>query len=187
LLTLRPEGGADEPMVTAASHFMIRTACHDDLRAVLAIHAEHNTGSPIPLSTSERQAETWRRMMAAHDLTVYVAEVGVELVGTATALVMPNVTYDCAPTVFVEGVVVAARYRRQGVARAILQRVLIDADAGGCNKVQLLSHKRHASDGAHPLYASLGFDAEAEGFRLYLQGAPGSQFVSGRDAEVDTT
>ncbi|MGH3476208.1 MAG: GNAT family N-acetyltransferase [Nocardioidaceae bacterium] len=60
--------------------------------------------------------------MAAHDLTVYVAAVGVELVGTATALVMPNVTYACAPTVFVEGVVVAPRYRRQGVARAILQR-----------------------------------------------------------------
>jgi hypothetical protein len=39
-------------------------------------------------------------MMATHDLTVYVAKVGVELVGTAPALVMPNVTYDCAPTVF---------------------------------------------------------------------------------------
>ncbi len=65
--------------------------------------------------------------------------------------------------------------------------VLTDADAGGCNKVQLLSHKRHASDGAHRLYATIGFEAEAEGFRLYLQGAPGSQFVSERDAEVDAT
>jgi GNAT superfamily N-acetyltransferase len=174
-------------MMTAASHCVIRTARHDDLRAVLAIHAEHNAGSSISISTSERQAETWRRMMATHDLTVYVAEVGVELIGTATALVMPNVTYDCAPTVFLEAVVVAPRYRRQGIARAILQRVLADTNAAGCNKVQLLSHKRHATDGAHRLYTGLGFEAEAEGFRLYLQGAPRSHLTPGRDDEVGAT
>jgi hypothetical protein len=38
--------------------------------------------------------------------------------------------------------------------------------------VQLLSHKRHATDGAHELYTKLGFDAEAEGFRLYLHEVP---------------
>ena len=38
-------------------------------------------------------------------------------------------------------------------------------------KVQLLTHKRHATDGAHALYESMGFEAEAEGFRLYLNGA----------------
>jgi GNAT superfamily N-acetyltransferase len=174
-------------MMTAASHCVVRTARHDDLRTVLELHAGRNAGDGTSISTSERQAEMWRRMMDTHDLTVYVAEVGVELVGTATALVMPNVTYDCAPTVFVEAVVVAPRCRRQGVATAILQRVLTDADAGGCNKVQLLSHKRHARDGAHRLYTSLGFEAEAEGFRLYLLGAPGSHRVSGPDAEVDAT
>ncbi|MGH9259298.1 MAG: hypothetical protein ACRD08_05255 [Acidimicrobiales bacterium] len=35
-------------------------------------------------------------------------------------------------------------------------------------KVQLLSHKRHADDGAHAFYRSLGFASEAEGFRIYL-------------------
>jgi GNAT superfamily N-acetyltransferase len=101
---------------------------------------------------------------------------------------MPNVTYDCAPTVFVEAVVVAPRYRRQGIAGAIVQRVLADANAAACNKVQLLSHKRHATDGAHRLYTSIGFEAEAEGFRVYLQGAPGSSHLaSGRDDEVGTT
>lgn len=174
-------------MMTAASQGVVRTARHEDLRAVLAIHAEHNAGHPISILTSERQAETWRRMMATHDLTVYVAEVGVELVGTATALVMPNVTYDCAPTVFLEAVVVTPRHRRQGIARAIVQRVLADANAAGCNRVQLLSHKRHATDGAHRLYTSLGFEAEAEGFRLYLQAAPRSHLASGRDHAVGTT
>jgi hypothetical protein len=41
----------------------------------------------------------------------------------------------------------------------------------GATRVQLLTHKRHAQDGAHAFYRSLGFEAEAEGFRMYLDGA----------------
>ncbi|MEU4834775.1 GNAT family N-acetyltransferase [Streptosporangium sp. NPDC023615] len=81
-------------------------------------------------------------------------------------------TYGCAPTTFVEAVVVAIGHRRTGVATAIMRRLLGDARSAGCNKVQLLSHKRHAADGAHRLYTSLGFEPEAEGFRLYLQEVP---------------
>ena len=65
-------------------------------------------------------------------------------------------------------VVVSPTMRRRGVATALVERILDDARAAGCHKVQLLSHKRHASDGAHRLYTSLGFEAEAEGFRRYL-------------------
>jgi GNAT superfamily N-acetyltransferase len=158
--------------MTALPLCAVRTARPDDLQAVLDVHAAHLADRGRPISKSERQLETWRRMMATHGLTVYVAEIGDVLVGTATAMVMPNVTYDCAPTVFVEAVVVAPRHRRQGIATAMMQRVLADARAAGCNKVQLLSHKRHATDGAHRLYTSLGFEAEAEGFRRYLRGAP---------------
>jgi GNAT superfamily N-acetyltransferase len=157
--------------MTASPLCTVRAARPDDLQAVLDVHAEQSA-DPGSMSKSERQLETWRRMMNTPNLTVYVAELGDVLVGTATAMVMPNLTYDCAPTVFVEAVVVVPRYRRQGVATAIMQRVLADARAAACNKVQLLSHKRHATDGAHRLYANLGFEAEAEGFRLYLQEVP---------------
>lgn len=49
---------------------------------------------------------------------------------------------------------------------------LKDMKSAGCNKVQLLSHKRHSCDGAHQLYTSLGFEPEAERFRLYLSSVP---------------
>ena len=150
----------------------VRVARLDDYQAVVDIHVAHDADRGHSVSRSDRQPEMWRRMMATPDLTVYVAEVGDALVGTATALVLPNITYECAPTVFIEAVVVVPRFRRQGVAAAILRRLLDDAESAGCNKVQLLSHKRHAADGAHRLYTSLGFEAEAEGFRHYLQGAP---------------
>lgn len=112
------------------------------------------------------------RMMRSEHLTVYLAEVNRQVVGTATLITVPNLTYDCAPTAFVEAVVVAEGHRRKGVATAIMRRLLRDARSAGCNKVQLLSHKRHASDGAHRLYTSLGFEPEAEGFRMYLQKLP---------------
>ena len=108
-------------------------------------------------------------MTATRDLTLYLADVDGEAVGTATLLMMPNLTYGCAPTAFVEAVVVVAAHRRRGIATTIMRRVLDDTRAAGCNKVQLLSHKRHATDGAHGLYTALGFEPEAEGFRLYHQ------------------
>lgn len=81
---------------------------------------------------------------------------------------MPNVTYGCAPTLFIEAVVVVPARRREGIASLLLSSVLAEAKPLGCHKVQLLSHKRHADDGAHDLYRQAGFEAEAEGFRLYL-------------------
>ncbi|MBJ7596329.1 MAG: GNAT family N-acetyltransferase [Candidatus Dormibacteraeota bacterium] len=110
--------------------------------------------------------------MRTDDLTVYLAEISGETVGTATVITLPNLTYGCAPTAFVEAVGVSPDHRRRGVATALMARLLDDARFGGCNKVQLLSHKRHATDGAHRLYTALGFSPEAEGFRLYLREVP---------------
>ncbi|MFB7718083.1 GNAT family N-acetyltransferase [Nocardia sp. NPDC056100] len=146
----------------------IRATGLGDLLAVLAIHNQGGSAEAV----TDLQQRTWSRMQRSEDLTVYLAEVDGEAVGTATLMLMPNVTYHCAPTAFIEAVVVAAKHRRKGIASAIMRRLLDDARTAGCNKVQLLSHKRHSTDGAHQLYTSLGFEAEAEGFRLYLGPVP---------------
>ncbi|MGW0252111.1 N-acetyltransferase family protein [Nocardia goodfellowii] len=151
---------------------VVRVAGPGDLLAVLAIHDPVALDGASLHSATELQQRTWSRMQRSEDLTVYLAEVGGKAVGTATQMLMPNVTYNCAPTALIEAVVVAVEHRRRGIASAIMRRLLSDAQAEGCNKVQLLSHKRHASDGAHRLYTSLGFEPEAEGFRLYLQQVP---------------
>lgn len=114
------------------------------------------------------QRSTWERMMKTQDMTVYLAELETEPVGYTASLQMPHLTYSCRPTVFVESMHVLELHRRRGVARQMLRRLLEDARADRCHKVQLLTHKRHADDGAHDLYRSFGFVAEAEGFRLYL-------------------
>lgn len=156
-------------MISSASA-AVRTAQPEDLQAVLDVHAAQGSRPEGPASELER--ETWERMMETANVTVYVAKVEDAIVGTATARLMPNVTYGCAPTLFVEAVVVRLEHRRRGIATAMMQRILADARAVSCNKVQLLSHKRHATDGPHRLYTSLGFEPEAEGFRLYLTERP---------------
>ncbi len=122
---------------------------------------------------TERHRATWARMLLTDDLSVYLAWHGDDAVGTTALLVMPHITYACRPTAFIESMYVRDEHRRRGVARRMVERLLVDAEKAGCHKVQLLTHKRHAQDGAHAFYRSLGFEAEAEGFRMYLDGAGG--------------
>ncbi|WP_434096192.1 GNAT family N-acetyltransferase [Streptosporangium roseum] len=166
------QGRHADQVVDAAVTCTVRTACPEDLLAVLRVHAQRDPGDDCPGSVSDLERQTWMRMMRSDDLTVYLAEVDGQVAGTATMMTMPNLTYGCALTAFVEAVVVAVGRRRKGIATAIMRQLLSDARSAGCNKIQLLSHKRHATDGAHRLYTSLGFEPEAEGFRLYLQQVP---------------
>jgi GNAT superfamily N-acetyltransferase len=156
--------------------YRVRTARAADLANVLTVLAQNQVQPPRGLEPTdaasmlptEKQIRMWDRIRQSSDVTIYLAELGPEPVGTACLSVLPNLTYDCRPSAFIEAVVVTYAHRRKGVARSLVEHQLGDARRAGCHKVQLLSHKRHAHDGAHALYASLGFVAEAEGFRLYL-------------------
>lgn len=150
----------------------MRTARPEDLLAVLGVHARRDADGRLPTVASEIEGHTWAHMLDLPELWVYLAELDGDAVGTASVMMFPNITYECHPTAIIEAVVVAHSYRRQGVGTLLLRRILEDMKSAGCNKIQLLSHKRHASDGAHRLYASLGFEPEAEGFRLYLGQVP---------------
>lgn len=157
-LTTSPTGASQCERVQRAE------ACNEDLLAVVRLYERSSDLEDGRLS--ERERATWERMLATHELTVYVAERDGAVVGTCCPLVMPNLTYDCHPTAFIEAVVVADAHRRRGVARMMLARLLHDARSMSCRKVQLLSHKRHADHGGHALYRSCGFESGAEGFRL---------------------
>ena len=147
--------------------YIVRPAVPGDLlAAVRLIGGTPDLGDD---QVSNDQRETWRRMMRTDGLALYLADRDGESVGYTASLQMPHLTYDCRPTVFIESMHVLQAHRRRGVARRLVERVLSDARAAGCHKVQLLTHKRHATDGAHDFYRSLGFVAEAEGFRLYLE------------------
>ncbi len=156
--------------------YSVRPATDGDLASVLTVLAEGRASRPAeppaPVAPpSSRQIAMWSRIARSPDVTVYLAESDGQPVGTASLSIMPTITYDCRPTAFIEAVVVRYDHRRRGVARLMLEGILEAARRESCFKVQLLTHKRHAHDGAHDLYRSVGFEAEAEGFRLYLRDA----------------
>jgi L-amino acid N-acyltransferase YncA len=96
----------------SSANVVVRPARRGDMRAVLDVHARQGSRPQGPASQLER--DTWAAMMEMAGLTVYVAEADDEVVATAAAMVMPNVTYGCAPTVFVEAVVVLPDYGAAG-------------------------------------------------------------------------
>lgn len=149
----------------------VRPAHEADLLGVLRVMSREDEGlRPAVDSPSLLEQSTWTTMLATENLTTYIAEVSKTVAGTASFTILPNLGYACRPSGLIEAMVVSSSYRRQGVAGEILRRVLADARSAGCDKVQLLAHKRHALDGAHDFYRSMGFEPEAEGFRLYLDG-----------------
>lgn len=157
-------------MERTGTTYTIRRAAEADLLAIVRLHNNQQDSADVPLASdpSPVQRRTWQQMMATSNLTVYVAERGGEIVGNTCMTIVPNLINGCRPTAFIEPMLVAATHRRRGVGRLMAQQLLDDARAAGGYKIQLLSHKRHATDGAHSFYRSLGFEPEAEGFRRYL-------------------
>ncbi|WP_280251187.1 hypothetical protein [Nocardia abscessus] len=84
---------------------VIRMAGNEDLLAVLIIH-DQLASDGAPIRVLYRQRQTRVRMLRSDKMTVYLAEVDGKPVRTVTQLLIPHVTYDCAPTAFIEAVVV---------------------------------------------------------------------------------
>ena len=148
---------------------LIRVAEEDDLLPLLRLFSRADEGLNPAVSAAERsEVSTWSEMLRTDNLTTYVAVIDGVLIGTALFVMIPNLGYGCRRSGFIEAMMVSSKHRRDGVATQLLHRILDDARASGCHKIQLLTHKRHATDGAHAFYRSIGFESEAEGFRLYL-------------------
>jgi GNAT superfamily N-acetyltransferase len=142
----------------------VRPASQADVPALLNLYAELH---PADLPPSTQTAfDVWRAIEAQSGRTVLVAESAGTVVGTVDCAVLPNLTRGGRPFTLIENVVVTAGYRRSGVGSALLEAAVSLTRQAGCYKVQLLSRaERHA---AHAFYESLGFQAVAQGYRLYL-------------------
>ncbi len=155
--------------MTARQPCRIRLAREEDLLRLLQVYARSDEGlNPVVIAASPEEERTWREMLASASLSVYLATVEGQIAGTALLQRMPTLGYRCRPVAFVEAMVVSAAHRRTGIARQLIMHILQDAKDSGCHKIQVVTHKRHADDGAHEFYRSVGFEAEAEGFRRYL-------------------
>ncbi len=146
---------------------VIRHASPSDLGALLSLYdelaGEKLTAVPGDLASFE---PLLAEILADPSRTLMVAVRDDRLVGTADLLIVTNLTHRGEPWAIVENVIVAGATRRTGVGRALMEHLIGLAREAGCHKLQLVSG-RHRTE-AHAFYRSLGLDAVAEGFKVYL-------------------
>jgi ribosomal protein S18 acetylase RimI-like enzyme len=89
-----------------------------------------------------------------------------ELLGFLQLTYIPNLTYQGRWRALIEGVRVHAEQRSRGIGQSLIEHAVERARKHGCLMVQLTSDKSRAE--ALRFYASLGFKATHEGFKLML-------------------
>jgi GNAT superfamily N-acetyltransferase len=153
----------DPVAMIAGVDIVIRAAQPNDLSALVRLYHERNPEDPQLSADTARAA--WEAIRAQAGRAVLVAAVDSDLVGSMDCLVVPNLTRNARPILFIENVIVAAAYRRRGIASRLLEAAIGIARSRDCYKAQLLSA---AGPEAHAFYEAHEFHASARGYRRYF-------------------
>lgn len=152
-------------MITTAT----RAAMPADLADVLALYRELRPHDPA--LSPERARVLWDGLLADQGVEIIVATCDDVVAATCMLALVPNLASGGRPIAMIEHVITAARFRRRGLARAVLQAALDRAWARDCCKVVLLSGSDRRE--AHGLYQALGFRGDVErGFVIKPPASP---------------
>ena len=150
---------------------VIRTATEYDLPRILELYQQlaippvENTAQQVPVLDSHRQALA--DITALPGCEVIVAEEDGKVIGTSMLTIVPNLSHDGKSWIIVENVVVDNKYRKTGAGKLLMEYIKAKALETGCCKIQLMSDKRRSEE-AHKFYKAIGYNATAEGFRMYF-------------------
>ena len=146
---------------------LIREATRADLPELVRLYSELSLDDPREDPAElERYEAAFAAISEAGGHHVLVAESEGRLVGSATVIIEPNLTYKGTPFALIENVVVTRNARGSGIGAQIINACIEIARDAGCYKVTLTSNKRRTE--AHAFYERLGFKATHEGFQLRL-------------------
>jgi len=127
----------------------LRALSAQDALAAYALYLELTRSGQVADNTQ------FARVLAHPGTTVMGAFDRSELAGMATLHILPNMTYGGRPYGLIENVVTAANFRRRGVGRLVLTRLIDMAWEADAYKVMLLTGKARE---AHEFYRKVGFD-----------------------------
>lgn len=146
------------------THPVIRRATIDDLPAVLALYQELHPSEDAPSDARE----VFTHIVNHDGLSILLLDVDGTPVATTYLNVIPNLTRGAAPYAIIENVVVAQRWRGQGLGKRIMAATLQEAWNAGCYKAMLLTGSKTPS--THAYYRACGFDPAAK--QAYLARPP---------------
>ncbi|MCX4449819.1 GNAT family N-acetyltransferase [Streptomyces sp. NPDC087866] len=145
----------------------LRTATRCDLPAVLALLAdEEAVVDPASLVVGEAHEKAFADITADARNEILVLEDGGTVVGCLQATYIPGLGRGGAERALIEAVRIRADRRGGGLGRRLMEQAVERARQRGCGLVQLTSNRSRTD--AHRFYASLGFTASHEGFKLAL-------------------
>ncbi|MBX6386233.1 MAG: GNAT family N-acetyltransferase [Microbispora sp.] len=143
-----------------------RTARREDVPVIVRLINEDPITAARPSSGEPDYYAAFDAVDADPRNELIVVELDGEVVGTMQITYIPGLSRRGGERAQVEAVRVAPPYRNRGIGREMMRWAIDRARRRGCALVQLTSDK--ARTDAHRFYASLGFTASHEGFKLIL-------------------
>ncbi|MFD7430963.1 GNAT family N-acetyltransferase [Streptomyces sp. NPDC059818] len=145
----------------------LRTATRQDLPAVLALLADEDlVVDPASVVVDEAYEKAFTDITDDPRNEILVLVDGGTVVGCLQATYVPGLGKHGAERALIEAVRIRPDRRGGGLGRELMERAVERAGRRGCALVQLTSGKNRTD--AHRFYASLGFAASHEGFKLAL-------------------
>ncbi|MFD7719122.1 GNAT family N-acetyltransferase [Streptomyces sp. NPDC059814] len=145
----------------------LRTATRQDLPAVLALLADEDmVVDPASVVVDEAYEKAFTDITDDPRNEILVLVDGGTVIGCLQATYVPGLGKHGAERALIEAVRIRPDRRGGGLGRELMERAVERAERRGCALVQLTSGKNRTD--AHRFYASLGFAASHEGFKLAL-------------------
>jgi GNAT superfamily N-acetyltransferase len=145
-----------------AEALLIRTACPDDLPALLALYQHLIPGDAQPAPEAARGV--LRQFLTYPGSQIFLGETEGQLVATCTLVVIPNLTRGGIPYALIENVVTHSDHRKLGHGQHLLRHASQAAWAAGCYKIMLLTGSTDPA--THAFYQSAGFTTSKTGYQM---------------------
>ena len=137
----------------------IRNLALPDLDALLSLY-KHLHPHDDPLPSRETVDGIWDCIMADTRQIYLGSFVDDRLIAACNAAVILNLTRGARPYALIENVVTHPDFRRKGIGRELLGRLIDECRNRQCYKIMLMSNSNRNE--AHAFYRSIGFDQEAK-------------------------
>ena len=109
------------------------------------------------------QMENILNQLLSNGGAVLGAKVNDEIVGTCTIAICPNLSWTGRPYAMVENVIVAEKYRMQGIGKALMIKAQSLAKEAGCYKIALMTGSQRTE--SFKFYEASGFVGNKAGFQ----------------------
>lgn len=152
-----------------AAPVAIRPARKADVAAIVALFAADELGGHGDSSDPAllpRYEAAFDRIAASSCDTLYVAELGGEVVGTFQTTLTTSMTGQGRPILTIEAVQTRADMRGRGIGARMIRFAVERAREADARLVQLMSNS--ARKDAHRFYLRLGFAQSHLGFKMKL-------------------